>query len=60
LATEGKYGAPPEDYKIFKAAQYCNCKPWELVEQSLFWTFKALDYMSAEEEAQKSIADRQR
>lgn len=58
LATEGKYGEPPPDYALFQAAKYCNCPPWELLEQSIVWKFKALDYLSAEAEAQDIISKR--
>ena len=60
LATDGKLGECPGDYALFKAAQYCNAKPWEMVEQSLWWTYKALDYMSAEAEAQEIINNRKK
>jgi len=58
LATEGKMGECPPDYALFQAAKYCNVPPWVLVEQPLVWKLKALDYLSAEGEAQKIIADR--
>lgn len=60
MATEGKYGEPPEDYALFQAAKYCNAKPWEMIEQSIWWTYKALDYSSAEAEAQEIIANRKK
>ena len=34
--------------------------PWELVEQPLVWKLKALDYMTAEGEAQEIIDERAR
>jgi len=43
-----------------QAAKYYNVPPWALQEQSIVWTYKALDYMSAEGEAQKTIADRKK
>ena len=53
-------GEAPDDYALFKAAQFCNAKPWELAEQALWWKIKALDYMSAEAEAEQIIADRKK
>jgi hypothetical protein len=58
LATEGKLGECPEDYALFKAAAWCNAKPWEMAEQSMWWKFKALNYMSAEAEAEEIIRNR--
>ena len=52
-------GEPPEDYKLFLAAKYCNCAPWELQEQSIVWTYKALDYMSGEAEGQEILEQHQ-
>jgi hypothetical protein len=60
LATEGKFGEPPEDYALFAAAKYCNVAPWVLAEQSVWWQNKALDYLSAEGEAQEIINERNR
>lgn len=60
LATECKYGEPPEDYLTYKAAQWMHVPVWELLEQPLVYKLKALDYMTAEAEAEKSIADRNR
>lgn len=50
-------GACPEDYLTFKAAQFCGVPPWELQEQSMVWKYKALEYMSAEAEGEKILAD---
>ncbi len=55
LATNGKMGEASEDYLTFKAAQWMHVPPWELVEQPLVYKLKALDYMSAEAEAEESI-----
>lgn len=60
LSTKGKIGEPPEDYLTFKAAQWMHVPPWELVEQPLVWKLKALDYMTAEGEAQEIIDERAR
>ena len=48
-------GEASEDYLTFKAAQWMHVPPWELVEQPLVYKLKALDYMSAEAEAEESI-----
>jgi hypothetical protein len=53
-------GAPPEDYVLFQVAKYCNAKPWEMAEQSIWWKYKALNYMNAEAEAEKILADRKK
>jgi len=45
----------PWYYPIFKAAKECNCKPWELLEQSVFWRDAAIKVVSAEAQAQKII-----
>ena len=34
--------------------------PWELIEQPLLYKLKALDYMTAEAEAQEIIEERER
>jgi hypothetical protein len=57
IGTQGKMGACPEDYLTFKAAQFCGVPPWELQEQSMVWKYKALEYMSAEAEGEKILAD---
>lgn len=57
LATKGKIGEPPEDYLTYKAAQWMHVPPWELVEQPLVYKLKALDYMTAESEAQEILKD---
>jgi hypothetical protein len=56
--TKGKLGEPPEDYTLFKAAQWMHIPPWVLLEQPLVWKLKALDYMSAEAEAEEELANR--
>jgi len=58
LATEGKYGECPQDYALVQAAKYCGVPPWVMAKKGLAWQLKILDYMSAEGEAQKIIADR--
>lgn len=44
-------GECPDDYALIKAANYLNCKPWELMEQSMWWRIRALKFMTAEAEA---------
>lgn len=60
LATKGKIGEPPEDYLTYKAAQWMHVPPWELLEQPLLYKLKALDYMTAEAEAQEILEERAR
>ena len=52
MYTEGDLGAMPEDYPLFKAAQWMSVAPWELLKQSFYWKERALLFMSAENEAQ--------
>ncbi len=54
---KGKVGACPEDYNLFKAAQYLGVAPWELMEQSVWWQERAIMFMNAEAEAAKILAD---
>ena len=60
LATKGKIGEPPEDYLTYKAAQWMHVPPWELIEQPLLYKLKALDYMTAEAEAQEILEEHAR
>jgi hypothetical protein len=60
LATEGLMGEPPDWYALIQAAKYLGVAPWELMDQSIFWTDKALIAMSAEHSAQKQIEERHR
>ncbi len=48
-------GEASEDYLTYKAAQWMHVPPWELAEQPLVYKLKALDYMSAEAEAEETI-----
>lgn len=50
---DGKMGACPEDYNVVKAAQYLGCKPWELMEQPIWWRDRAIKFMNAETQARK-------
>jgi hypothetical protein len=52
--STGSYTCPPE-YALFKAAKECNCKPWELLEQSIWWRDWALKIISAEVIAHKQL-----
>jgi hypothetical protein len=60
LATEGKLGEPPDDYALFKAAEYMRIPTPSIVDVPIWWIDKALDYMSAESEAQEIIANRKK
>lgn len=42
----------PEDYPLFKAAQWLGVAPWDLLKQSYWWTDRALLFLSVENEAQ--------
>lgn len=46
----------PDWYALIQASKYLNCKPWELMEVSIFWKHVALKSMTAEYEA-KQILD---
>ncbi len=52
---EGRMGAIPDDYALGQAARYWNVAPWELMEQSIWWTERALMFMDEEYEAKQSI-----
>lgn len=56
--TEGKYGEPPEDYVLMKAAEWLGHKKTELPTIPLWWLGKALNYMSGEGEAQAELNKR--
>jgi hypothetical protein len=56
LGTESDSVQCPDYYALFKAAQVCNCTPWELLEQGIWWREKALIVQSAENEASEQIA----
>jgi hypothetical protein len=43
----------PETYHLIAAAKYLNTTPWELLERSVYWSDKALLYMTAEAQGQK-------
>jgi hypothetical protein len=51
----GKMGACPEDYHLFKTAQWLGVAPWELMEQSIWWRDRAIMFMNAETQAAKII-----
>jgi hypothetical protein len=58
LGEETELARCPDWYPVFKAAQFCNCKPWELVKESVFWKDKALKALTAEAEAQEFLSNR--
>jgi hypothetical protein len=43
---------------LFQAAKYIGCKPWELIEQSVYWQDKAIIAMTAEAQAQEILRDK--
>ena len=46
-------------FPLLIAAKECNCKPWELMEQPVFWRDVALKKIAAENRAQKARAMRE-
>jgi hypothetical protein len=58
IANEGKFGSVTETYALIQAAKYLGVPPWVLAEQPKFWQDKAHLYMTAEHQADKLIAAR--
>jgi hypothetical protein len=54
LGEETELARCPDWYPFIKAAQYLNCKPWELMEApgATYWKEKALKARTAEIQAQ--------
>ena len=50
-------GEPPEDYTIMQAAKWLGIPVPAIADTPVWWLYKAIDYMSAEAEGQKSLAD---
>lgn len=48
-------GTCPDYYVLIQAAKYLECKPWELMEQSVVWRDWALKCMTAESNAQEIL-----
>jgi hypothetical protein len=42
------------------AAKECNCTPWELLEQSVFWQDVAIKKVSAEASARETLKNREK
>jgi len=53
-------GKCPEDYNLFKVAQYLGVAPWELMEQSFWWQERAIMFMNAESAAAKILEQHRR
>jgi len=53
IGMSGKFGKCPEDYNLFKAAQWLGVAPWELLEQSIWWKERAIKFMNAEVDGEK-------
>ncbi len=51
-------GSCPDWYAVMQAARYLKVPMWELMEQSIWYTDKALIAMTAEHEAQEILAKR--
>jgi hypothetical protein len=45
----------PAPYALIQKAKYLNCKPWELLEQSVYWQDWAAISMTAEHDARKIL-----
>lgn len=46
-------GYMPDFYPLFVAADRCNAKPWEMLEQPMIWRDWALICSTAEAQAQE-------
>lgn len=53
-------GQVPVGYALFKAAQFCNCPPWELLAQSVYWRDRALVYLTGENQGREIYAQTHR
>lgn len=51
--TKGNAEPVPEYWNIVQAAKYLGVKPWELIEQPIYWFNVAMICMSAESELQQ-------
>jgi hypothetical protein len=51
-------GYVPDWYYLVRACDRLHCKPWELLEQSIYWQDIALKAISAEVEAENIKAQR--
>lgn len=51
-------GYCPDFYILLRACDRLHCKPWELLEQSIYWQDVALKAISGEREGQKIKAQR--
>ena len=58
LGEETETAWCPEWYPLFLAADRCHAKPWEMVEQSVWWSDKALTALSAENWARDYLQSR--
>ncbi len=52
---KGKMGYCPDWYAIIQAAKYLGVPPWELIEHSRWWTDRAFDGITAENEAREIL-----
>jgi hypothetical protein len=53
---KGMMGECPDDYPLFAAARYMNVAPWDLIEHSVYYTDRALLFMTAEAQAQEILS----
>ena len=47
----------PDDYPLFRAAQWLGVAPWDLARQSIYWLRRALFFMEAEASARAARRD---
>ena len=59
LGWDGLMGYVPDWFLVLRACDRLHCKPWELLEQSIYWQDIALKAITAENEAAKIRQQRQ-
>jgi len=55
LETETDTAWCPDYYRLIKGAKYLGVKPWELLEQPIWWLDVAIKCMTAEAGAEKIL-----
>lgn len=60
IATEGKYGEPPEDWVKMQAATWLGYKKTEVGDIPLWWLYKAIEYMNGEAEGQELLTEKRK
>ena len=54
LLTDGAQGAMLDWYTTIRAARYLGVPPWELLQQPVFWQYKALESEGIDAEVQEA------